>query len=61
MAGEEITEGTVEREGALWSPARIEMSDVGPQLFLATTSVTPDNVDDPRLWANQQAGGTPTP
>lgn len=61
LAGQPVEEGTVEQEGALWSPARIEQSDVGPQLFLATTSVTPDNVDDPRLWANQQGQATPTP
>ncbi len=42
-------------EGALWSPARIEMSDVGPQLFLSTSSVGPDNVDDERLWGNIEA------
>jgi hypothetical protein len=46
---------TVEQEGALWSPARVEDSDIGPQLFLATTSVGPDNVDDERLWGNAEA------
>jgi ABC-type sugar transport system substrate-binding protein len=56
LAGEEIVEGEVVQEGALWSPARIEASDVGPQLFLATTSVGPDNVDDERLWANIALG-----
>lgn len=56
LNGEPIEEGEVVQEGALWSPARIEASDVGPQLFLATTSVGPDNVDDPRLWANVAAG-----
>lgn len=56
LNGESIVEGEVVEENALWSPARIEASDVGPQLFLATTSVGPDNVDDPRLWANVAAG-----
>jgi ABC-type sugar transport system substrate-binding protein len=56
LNGETIEAGEVVQEGALWSPARIEMSDVGPQLFLATTSVGPDNVDDERLWANVAAG-----
>ena len=64
LAGEEIVEGEVIQEGALWSPARIEASDVGPQLFLATTSVGPENVDDERLWANialgREAEATPT-
>ena len=36
----------VVEEGALWSPARIEDSDVGKQLLLATTSVTEENVDE---------------
>ncbi len=56
LNGETIAEGEVIEEGALWSPARIDASDVGPQLFLATTSVGPDNVDDERLWANVAAG-----
>jgi ABC-type sugar transport system substrate-binding protein len=52
LKGEAIAAGEVKQEGALWSPARIENSDVGPQLFLATTSVGPDNVEDKRLWGN---------
>ncbi|MCC6312765.1 MAG: sugar ABC transporter substrate-binding protein [Thermomicrobiales bacterium] len=64
LNGQPIEEGEVIEEGALWSPARIENSEVGPQLFLATTSVGPDNVDDPRLWANvaseREAEATPT-
>jgi ABC-type sugar transport system substrate-binding protein len=56
LNGEAVTAGEVLQDGALWSPARIEDSDVGPQLFLATTSVTKDNVDDERLWANVAAG-----
>ncbi len=65
LNGEAIEAGDVVQEGALWSPARVEDSEVGPQLFLATTSVGPDNVDDERLWANVAAGregeATPTP
>jgi ABC-type sugar transport system substrate-binding protein len=57
LNGEAIEAGDVVQEGALWSPARIEDSDVGPQLFLATTSVGPDNVDDERLWGNIEAAG----
>ena len=55
LAGEAIEAGEVVQEGALWSPARIEMSDIGPQLFLSTTSVSADNVDDERLWGNIEA------
>ena len=50
--GEAIEEGTVEQEGALWSPATIVKSDVGFMLNLATTKVTPDNADNPALWGN---------
>jgi ABC-type sugar transport system substrate-binding protein len=58
LKGEAIEAGEVVQEGALWSPARIEDSDVGPQLFLATTSVGEDNVDDERLWGNiEKAAG----
>lgn len=46
---------TIEQADALWSPARLEASDIGPQLFLATTKVGPDNVDDARLWGNIEA------
>lgn len=52
LAGAAVEPQGVTEQGALWSPARVEASDVGPQLFLATTSVTIDNVDDPRLWGN---------
>jgi len=53
LNGEAITEGTVTQPDALWSPATIEKTDVGFQLLLRTTPVTIDNVNDPRLWANQ--------
>jgi ABC-type sugar transport system substrate-binding protein len=55
LNGETIEAGEVVQEGALWSPARIEDSEVGPQLFLSTTSVGAENVDDPRLWGNIEA------
>ena len=55
LAGQTIEPQELVQEGALWSPARIENSDIGPQLFLATTSVGPDNVDDERLWGNVEA------
>lgn len=51
--GEPITEGTVTKEGAPWSPATIKKSDTGFMLNLATTAVTKDNVDDKALWGNQ--------
>jgi ABC-type sugar transport system substrate-binding protein len=53
MKGDSIAEGEVQRDGALWSPARVVMSEVGPELILATTSVTEKNMSDVRLWANQ--------
>jgi ABC-type sugar transport system substrate-binding protein len=52
IKGEAVEPATIEKEGALWSPARIEKADVGLQLFLATTSVGTSNVDDERLWGN---------
>lgn len=59
LKGEAVEPGAVEKEGALWSPARIEKADIGLQLFLATTSVGKSNVDDERLWGNieKKAGG----
>jgi hypothetical protein len=57
MNGEPIVEGEVTEEGALWSPAHIAInSDGTPELFLATTLVTPDNADDPALYGNQVVG-----
>jgi len=53
LKGEKIEFGRVVKEGALWSPAEIKDSDVGPQLFLSTTSVTEANMDHPGLWGNQ--------
>jgi ABC-type sugar transport system substrate-binding protein len=51
--GGTISEGTVTKEGAPWSPATIVKSDTGMMLNLGTTAVTKDNVDDPALWGNQ--------
>ena len=51
--GMTIEEGEVIEEGALWSPATIVKSDTGFMLNLATTSVNPDNADNPALWGNQ--------
>jgi ABC-type sugar transport system substrate-binding protein len=50
--GEAVQAGTVTKEGAPWSPATIVKSDTGWMLNLATTKVTPDNVDNPNLWGN---------
>ncbi len=51
--GGTISEGTVTKEGAPWSPATIVKSDTGMMLNLGTTAVTKDNVEDPALWGNQ--------
>jgi ABC-type sugar transport system substrate-binding protein len=53
LNGGVIEEGTVEKEGAPWSPATIVKSDTGFMLNLATTSVDASNVDNPALWGNQ--------
>ena len=53
LNGEVIEEGQVVQEGALWSPAQLVMTDVGFQLFLSTTDISIDNVDNPGLWGNQ--------
>lgn len=53
MKGTPVSAGEVRREGALWSPARVFMSSIGPTLMLPTTSVTEANMGDPRLWGNQ--------
>lgn len=53
LNGGKIEEGTVTKEGALWSPANIVKSDVGFMMKLSTTPVTIDNASDPALWGNQ--------
>lgn len=50
--GETITPGEIVQEGALWSPAVIESTDIGFVANLSTTSVTPANADNPALWGN---------
>jgi len=55
LDGKEITAGEVIKEGASWSPAKVEQGESGWELFLATTLVTEKNVDDPSLYGNQQA------
>ena len=52
LKGEEIVPGEVVKEGALWSPARVEKADVGLQLFLSTTAINSSNMNDERLWGN---------
>jgi simple sugar transport system substrate-binding protein/ribose transport system substrate-binding protein len=53
LNGEAIEPGTVVKDGALWSPAQLVMTDVGFQLYLSTTDISIDNVDNPGLWGNQ--------
>lgn len=59
LNGQAVEEGEVVEEGTLWSPARIAVGDTGPQLFLSTTPVNSDNVDDERLWGNIVAAMAP--
>lgn len=54
LNGETIEVGEVVKEGAPWSPAKIEMTETGLMLNLATTNVTPENVDDKSLWGNAE-------
>ena len=53
LNGEAIEPGTVVKDGALWSPAQLVMTDVGFQLYLSTTDISIDNVENPGLWGNQ--------
>ena len=53
LNGEAIEPGTVVKDGALWSPAQLVMTDVGFQLYLSTTDISIDNIDNPGLWGNQ--------
>ena len=53
LDGVTIEPGQVVQEGALWSPAELKMTDVGYQLFLSTTDISIDNVENPGLWGNQ--------
>jgi ABC-type sugar transport system substrate-binding protein len=53
LAGKEFVEAVVNHPGKLWSPAVLKKKDTGWELLLRTTTVTKENVDDPRLWGNQ--------
>jgi ABC-type sugar transport system substrate-binding protein len=54
LNGETVEEGEVVQEGALWSPAKVVANADGTmELFLATTPVTEENVDNPDFWANE--------
>lgn len=59
LKGQTIAAAEVTREGALWSPARVTQSEIGPLLTLSTTSITAANVEDPRIWANQPGAARP--
>ena len=55
LNGQPVEEGEVVEEGALWSPGEIRVGDTGPALFLSTTRVSSENVDDERLFGNIEA------
>lgn len=55
--GEEITAGTVTREGAKWSPSEIKEGPTGLQLFLASWPIDMTDAGDPNLWGNKFASG----
>jgi len=52
LDGEELSTGTYEQDGAMWSPAEIEDTEYGLTMLLGTL-VTQENVEDPTLWGNQ--------
>ncbi len=53
LKGKPIAEGEVTQAGAVWSPARVKINKDGtPELFLATTKVTADNIKNPATWTN---------
>jgi ABC-type sugar transport system substrate-binding protein len=57
FAGKAFPEsGVVEKEGAAWSPAKVEQADTGPLINLPTVPVDAGNVDDPALWGNFNKG-----
>ena len=48
-----VTEGEVTQAGAPWSPAHVKVNKDGTmELFLATTKVTADNINNPAIWTN---------
>jgi ABC-type sugar transport system substrate-binding protein len=54
LKGQKITAGTVVKNGALWSPAKIKSTPEGFSLVLSTTYITIKNANNPGLWANQK-------
>jgi len=63
LNGETIEEGEVVQEGATWSPAKIVTNADGTkELFLATTKVTAENINNPVIWTNMDKNFVmPTP
>jgi ABC-type sugar transport system substrate-binding protein len=52
LQGKKIPLGTYTVQGATWSPAQIEESDVGLMMLMKMNVVTKANVDDKSLWGN---------
>ena len=53
LNGKMVTEGEVTQAGAPWSPAHVKVNKDGTmELFLATTKVTADNINNPAIWTN---------
>ena len=52
LDGEQLSTGTHESEGAVWSPATIEDTEYGLTMLLSTWLITGEDVDDPTLWGN---------
>jgi ABC-type sugar transport system substrate-binding protein len=60
MNDQPIEEGEVVKEGAPWSPAHIVKNTDGTmELFLGTTLVNKDNIQDTAIWTNMDKNGTP--
>jgi len=58
---EPIEPGEVVMQGAPWSPAKVTREQSGWQLLLATTRITPENINDSSLWGNSHNPESPTP
>jgi ABC-type sugar transport system substrate-binding protein len=53
LKGKPVAEGEVTQAGAPWSPAHIKINGDGtPELFMATTKVTAENITNPAIWTN---------
>lgn len=53
LNGKPVEEGEVVQEGAVWSPAHVKTNADGTkELFLATTKVTKDNINNHVIWTN---------